>query len=63
MRLNTHEKKLSDILRNQKINQVKNTNEVTEMKDNQTQPLQIRPFRHHLLNPETLLLDRASPVE
>ena len=63
MRLNTHEKKLNDLLRNQKINQVKNTNKVTEMKDNQTQPKQYCPFRDHLPNPETFLFDRASSVE
>ena len=53
MRLDTHEKKLNDILRNQETNQVNNPNNVTEIKDNQTQPIQIRSFRPHLLNPET----------
>ena len=53
MRLDTHEKKLNDILRNQETNQVINHNYVTEIKDNQTQPIQIRSFRPHWLNPET----------
>ena len=53
MRLDTHEKKLNDILRNQETNQVNNPNNVTEIKDNQQQPIQIRSFRPHLLNPET----------
>ena len=30
-----------------------NPNNVTEIKDNQTQPIQIRSFQPHLLNPET----------
>ena len=38
MRLDTHEKKLNDILRNQEINQVNNRNNVREIKDNQTEP-------------------------
>ena len=50
MRLDTHEKKLNDILRNQETNQVNNPNNVTEIKQ---QPIQIRSFRPHLLNPET----------
>ena len=45
--------KLNDILRNQETIQVNNPNNVTEIKDNQTQPIQIRSFRPHLLNPET----------
>ena len=53
MRLDTHEEKLNDILCNQETNQVNNPNNVTEVKDNQTQPIQIRSFRPHLLNPET----------
>ena len=53
MRLDTHQKKLNDILRNQETNQVNNPNNVTEFKDNQQQPIQIRSFRPHLLNPET----------
>ena len=36
---------MNDILRN--------PNNVTEIKDNQQQPIQIRSFRPHLLNPET----------
>ena len=52
MRLDTHEKKLEDIC-NQKTNQVNIPNNVTEIKDNQRQPIQIRSFRPHLLNPET----------
>ena len=35
MRLDTHEKKLNDVLRNQETNQVNNPNNVTEIKDNQ----------------------------
>ena len=53
MRLDTHEKKLIDILRNEETNQVNNPNNVTEIKDNQTQLIQIRSFQPHLLNPET----------
>ena len=36
MRLDTHEKKLNDILCNQETNQVNNPNNMTEIKDNQT---------------------------
>ena len=53
MSLVTHGKKSNDILRNQETNQVKYTNNVTEIKDNQTQAIQVRSFRPHLLNPET----------
>ena len=53
MRLDTHEKKLKDILRYQETNQVNKPNNVTEIKDNRKQPKQIRSFRPHLLNPET----------
>ena len=53
MRLDTHEEKLNDILRNQETKQVNNPNNATEIKDNQQQPIQIRSFRPHLLNPET----------
>ena len=68
MRLDTKAKKMNDILRNQETNQVNNPNNVTEIKDNQTKPIQSRSFRPHLPNPETknltiLLLDRASSVE
>ena len=65
MRLQTHEKKINDILRNQETNQVNNPNNVTEIKDNQTQPKRIRSLRPHLLNPETenFFLHRASSVE
>ena len=48
MRLDTHEKKLNDMIRNRETNQVNNPNNVTEIK-----PIQIRSFRPHLLNPET----------
>ena len=44
MRLDTHEKKMNDILRNQETNQVNNPNNVNEIKDNQTQSIQIRSF-------------------
>ena len=44
---------MKDILRNQETNQENNPNNVTEIKDNQTQPIQIRSLRPHLLNPET----------
>ena len=53
MRLDTHEKKLNDILRNQEINQVNNPNNVTKIKVIQAQPIQNRSFRPHLLNPGT----------
>ena len=62
MRLDTHEKKLNDILRNQETNQVNNPNNVTEIKDNQQQPIQIRSFRPHLLNPETENLITGSSI-
>ena len=62
MRLDTHEKKLNDILRNQETNQVNNPNNVTEIKDNQTQPIQIRSFRPHLLNPENENLNIGSSI-
>ena len=44
MRLDTHENKLNDILRNQETNQVNNPNNATEIKNNQQQPKQIRSF-------------------
>ena len=53
MRLDTHEKNLNDAIRNQEINQLNNPNIVTEIKDNETQPIQFPSVRPHLLNPET----------
>ena len=53
MRVDTHEKKMNDILRNQETIQVNNPNNVTEIKGNQKQPIQFGSFRPLLLNPET----------
>ena len=36
MRLDTHEKKMNDLLRNQETNQVNNINNVTEIKESNT---------------------------
>ena len=62
MRLDTHEKKLNDILRNEETNQVNNPNNVTEIKDNQTQSIQNRSFRPHLLNPESEIFIFGSSI-
>ena len=53
MRLDTDKKKLNDTYIMQSRNQpLNNPNNVTEIKDNQTQPIQNRSSRRHLLNPE-----------
>ena len=62
MRLDTHEKKLNDLLRNQETNQVNKPNNVNESKDNQTQSKQIRSCRPHLLNPETEIFIIGSSI-
>ena len=64
MRIDTHEKKLIDILRSQETNQVNNPNNVREIKDNQTQLIQNKfDLTCWIQKPKTLLLDRASIVE
>ena len=52
MRLETHEKNMNGILGNQETNKVTISNNVKEIEDNHKQPIQIRSFRPHLLNPE-----------
>ena len=52
-RLDTNDKKLNDKLRYQKTNKVDDSNNVTEIRDNQTQPIQFRSLQPYLLNPET----------
>ena len=62
MRLDTHEKKLNDILRNQETNQMNNPNNVTEIKHNLYKLVHF-DITFWIQNPKTLLLDRASSVE